>query len=192
MGYLEPIDSSQHLSPVGDDGSEFVSNLVNAQGPLHAFLVSMLPGTNDVDDILQRANMVLWKKKDEYDASRPFKPWAMAIVYWEARAWMTERKRDAWLVIDDDLVSSIIEQFSREPEVPANADVSALQNCLGKLRDQDRILVLSHHQHKKSLRECGEIFKRTPESLKVSLVRIRAALRRCISSQLALEELNQS
>ncbi len=170
------------------DESGFVADLAGAQSTLHAFLISMLPGQPDVEDILQRTNVVLWKKRADYDPERPFDSWALAVAYWEARAWMTERKRGNWLVIDDDLAQSLIGQFVEEPKSLPNADVEALQTCLSRLRDPDRLLVLSHHQHEKSLRECGKIFKRTPESLKVSLVRIRAALRRCITSELALEQ----
>lgn len=179
---------SEHRSTNESDESLFVAALAQAQSALHAFLISMLPGQPEVEDILQRANTVLWKKREEYDPSGSFDSWALAVAYWEARAWMTERKRENWLLIDEDLVESIIENLVAEPKGPPNADVEALQTCLGRLRDKDRLLFLSHHQHGKSLRECGQVFERPPESLKVSLFRIRAALRRCITSQLALEQ----
>lgn len=154
---------------------------------MHAFLVSMLPGNVEVDDILQRTNLVLWEKRADFKPGSSFKAWALAVAYWEARAWMTERKRAGWLVIDDELTKAIIDRFVAQPDKAPQAAVSALRVCLGKLRDSDRLLVLSHHYHHKSLRECAEIFNRNACSLKASLVRIRAALRRCIKSQLAIK-----
>lgn len=155
---------------------------------MHAFLISLLPGVSDVDDILQRTNLVLWEKRAQFASGTSFKSWALAVAYWEARAWMTERKRGDWLVVDDELAQQIISRIEAQSHPSANDAVSALRNCLAKLRDEDRQLVLSHHQHDKSLADCARIFKRSPESLSVSLVRIRAALRNCIKSQHAIEE----
>ena len=175
-----------HPNPASDPA--FISELTGHQEVMHAFLISLLPGVPDVDDILQRTNLVLWEKRTQFAAGTSFKSWALAVTYWEARAWMTERKRGDWLVIDDDLAQQIVSRIEAQPHQAANNADSALRACLAKLRDDDRLLVLSHHQHDKSLQECGRIFKRSPESLSVSLVRIRAALRRCIQSLNAVEE----
>jgi RNA polymerase sigma-70 factor (ECF subfamily) len=177
---------SDPLSSPDCGESQFVMDITSHQGVLHAFLVSMLPGQAEVDDILQRANLVLWEKRANFTPGSSFKAWALAVAYWEARAWMTERKRVGWLVFDDELTKAIIERFVAQPDEAPHAAVSALRVCLGKLRDSDRLLVLSHHYHHKSLRECAEIFNRNADSLKASLVRIRAALRRCIKSQIAI------
>lgn len=174
-------------SPPPDD-PQFVEDLIASQGVLHAFLISLLPGNSEIEDILQRTNTVLWAKRPQFQPGTCFRSWALSVAYWEARAWMTERKRESWLVVNDELAQAIMGRFSAQPERAPNASVTALRACLGKLRDQDRLLVISHHQHEKSLRECSEIFNRSAESLKVSLVRIRSALRRCIKSRVAIEE----
>lgn len=166
---------------------QFVAELTAHQGVFHAYLTSLLPGEDEVDDILQRVNLVLWEKRSQFEAGTSFRSWGLSVAYWEARAWMAKRKRGDWLVIDDELAQAIMSHFVTQPEQTPNAEVSALRACLGKLKDQDRLLVLSHHQHDKSLRECSAIFDRPADSLKVSLVRIRAALRRCINSQLSVE-----
>lgn len=173
-------------SPSSDP--EFVANLTELQEILHAFLISLMPGSSEVDDILQRTNLVLWEKRAKFEPGTSFKSWALAVAYWEARAWMSQRKRGDWLVVDDSLAQKLIQHIEGQPEQAPNASVPALKSCLSKLRDSDRLLVLTHHQQEKSLAECGRIFNRSPESLSVSLVRIRATLRRCIKSQLAVEE----
>ena len=179
---------SESPQPTPASDPEFVTELTGHQEMLHAFLISLLPGCPEVDDVLQRANLVLWEKRAQFQAGSSFKAWALAIAYWEARAWMTERKRGDWLVVDDLLAQQIIRRIEAEPRSSPNAAVHALRACLAKLRDADRLLVITHHQHGNSLAECGRIFDRSPGSLSVSLVRIRAALRRCIKSLLALEE----
>ena len=179
---------SESPQPTPASDPEFVTELTGHQEMLHAFLISLLPGCPEVDDVLQRANLVLWEKRAQFQAGSSFKAWALAIAYWEARAWMTERKRGDWLVVDDLLAQQIIRRIEAEPRSSPNAAVHALRACLAKLRDADRLLVITHHQHGNSLAECGRIFDRSPGSRSVSLVRIRAALRRCIKSLLALEE----
>ncbi len=180
------MSETPHPSPASDP--EFVSELTGNQEVMHAFLISMLPGVADVDDILQRTNLVLWEKRSQFQAGTSFKSWALAVAYWEARAWMSERKRGDWLVVDDELAKQIISRIESQHQTSANAATTALRACLGKLRDVDRRLILSHHQHGKSLKACSLIFKRSPASLSVTLVRIRTALRICIKSLDAVEE----
>ena len=176
------------VQPPDSSDPAFVSELTGHQEILHSFLISLMPGSSEVDDILQRTNLVLWEKRSQFEAGTNFKSWALAVAYWEARAWMSQRKRGDWLVVDDSLAQKLIQHIEGQPEQAPNASVPALKSCLSKLRDSDRLLVLTHHQQEKSLAECGRIFNRSPKSLSVSLVRIRAALRRCIKSQLAVEE----
>ncbi|MEO0452516.1 MAG: sigma-70 family RNA polymerase sigma factor [Verrucomicrobiota bacterium] len=176
---------SQLNSPL--DGA-FVTELTRHQEVLHAFLISLLPGSSEVEDILQKTNLVLWEKRSQFEPGTSFKSWALAVAYWEARAWMTQRKRGDWLVVNDELARQIIERIEVQPPQAPSAAVSALKNCLTKLKDDDRLLVLSHHQHEKSLSECARIMERSPKSLSVSLVRIRKMLRQCIHSELVMEE----
>ena len=53
-----------HPSPASDPA--FISELTGHQEVIHAFLISLLPGVPDVDDILQRTNLVLWGKRAQF------------------------------------------------------------------------------------------------------------------------------
>lgn len=173
-------------TPIPDEPA-FVAELTAHQGILLAYLTTLLPGESELDDILQKANLVLWEKRNEFELGTNFKAWALSVTYWQARAWMTDRKRKSWLLFDDELANAITERFTTQPDLSPSASTSALRHCLGKLKENDRLLILSHHQHDKSLKECSRIFDRPADSLKVSLCRIRAALRRCVNSELALD-----
>lgn len=104
-----PMPQTPQPSPASDP--EFVSELTGHQEVLHSFLISLLPGVADVDDILQRANLVLWEKRVPFASGTSFKSWALSVAYWEARAWMSERKRGDWLVVDDELARQIIRRI---------------------------------------------------------------------------------
>lgn len=173
--------------------SEFVRNLTASQGLLQSYLCTLLPAEADVMDLVQRTNLALWNGRSKYRPGSNFKAWALSVAYWEARGWMTSRKRKGWLIFDDQLVQRITEHYTAKEndyEDYSSAKLSALRLCMAKLRDSDRLVVINHYQHEKSLAECGVVLGRTKESLKVSLFRIRASLRRCIKSHLALERLS--
>ena len=46
-----------------DRDAEFVDLLVTSQVPLRAFAVSLVGNTQDADDVLQSASIVLWQKR---------------------------------------------------------------------------------------------------------------------------------
>ena len=41
--------------------AEFVSQIAKHQAALHAYIISLMPGMDGVDDVLQETNMVLWE-----------------------------------------------------------------------------------------------------------------------------------
>lgn len=170
----------------GDEGG-FVANLTSHQPALHAFLTSLLPGVPAVEDILQQTNVVLWEKRADFEPGTNFKAWAFTVARWQARAWLTSQKRRNWLVFDDELAQALSARFAAAQPEEASESLTALRHCLSKLRESDRLLLLSHYQHGKSLKKCAELFDRSANSLKVALFRLRAGLRRCIESQVALE-----
>lgn len=184
------MDTPRQIIPATpEDDSEFVTNLTAHQTVIQNYLNALLPGDSEIPDITQRANLVLWNKRAEFEAGSNFKAWALSIAYWEARAWMSKRKQKAWLFFDEELVKSITEHFVTESggeDDLAFNKVNALRLCLADLSDSDRVIVVNHYQHEKSLAECGKILGRSRDSLKTSLYRIRHALRRCIESRLSL------
>ncbi len=62
--------------------------------------------------------------------------------------------------------------------------MDALTDCLGKLRPEDRDLVLHRYWKKTRLQDFAVIKGRSMNGLKVSLFRIRAALKKCIEKEI--------
>src|SRR5438270_8848051 len=73
--------------------ADFIAQLTRSQRHLHAFIQSLIWHAADADDVLQEANLVLWRKAGEYDPARPFLPWAMRIAQFQAMAWLASRGR---------------------------------------------------------------------------------------------------
>lgn len=186
------MESPSSVGPCPDDG-EFVANLTSHQGMLLAYLNTLLPGDPDVADIAQQTSIVLWRKRAEFQPGTSFRAWLLKVAYWEARAWLSTRKRKAWLVFDDELARAVTERFTSGPsarEDRASASLDALRLCLSKLRESDRLIVITHYQHGRSLEECSRILGRSREALKVALFRLRVGLKRCIHAQIAIDRIH--
>lgn len=172
--------------PRGEDAG-FVTELTRHQAAIHAFLTSILPGESGIEDILQHTNLYLWEHRADFTPGTSFKSWAFTCARWQARSWMNRTKRQSWLVVDDQLANAMCESFEAAPTSEASESVDALRQCLSKLKESDRLLLLSHYQHEKSLKKCSQLFDRSVGSLKVALFRLRAGLRRCITSRITIE-----
>lgn len=164
---------------------EFVAALTANQAALQAFIVSLMPGDSGVDEVLQRTSLTLWRKRATFEAGTNFRAWAFETAKWTLRAYLKERQRASWLVVDEELTRTIAERMVQRLPESADAPQAALRMCLEKLRPVDRELVLSHYEERESLAECAKRCGRTVGTLKVTLFRIRAMLRRCISDRIA-------
>lgn len=180
-------DKSQSSRP--DKDSDFVGNLTSHQGAILGYLNTLLPGDPDVADIAQRTSIILWEKRTDFKPGTNFKAWAFSVAYWEARAWMTQAKRKSWLIFDEELVEKVTARsLAGSKDQGENDHLDALRHCLSKLNESDRLIILTHYQQGKSLSECSRVLDRSRDALKMALFRLRAVLRRCIESELALQK----
>lgn len=164
---------------------EFVSELTASQPALQAFVASLMPGDPGTDEVMQRTNLTLWRKRETYQSGTNFRAWAFECAKWTMRAYFKEKQRRNWLIIDEGLTRKITERMAETVPASPDAPQAALRICLDRLRPQDRDLVLSHYEGGDTLADCARRTGRSAGGLKVTLFRLRAALRRCITDRLA-------
>jgi len=166
--------------------------LTECQNEMLAFIQSLLPGDSSVKDLLQRANLVIWRKRGSFKKGTNFRAWMFSIVRWEVKSYLTERRRTSWLVIDEELTQKITESMSEDGENNSMEDMRAhLDNCLMQLKPDERELVTHRYFSDQLLKDYAETHNRPVNSLKNSLCRIRTTLRRCIESRLVIEQATQ-
>lgn len=175
-----PSNSDPDDTPSKDD-EIFVGMITRHQKAILAYLVTLVPRIADAEDILQRCNLVLWRKRQQFEPGTNFKAWAFAIARWEALAFLKESKRQQWLVFNDELASLVAERMATLPDSRIDSMPDSLRRCLGKLSESHRQLLLERYSKGRSLKECAERFDRSESGLKVTLHRLRVSLRRCIS-----------
>lgn len=170
--------------PASDD---FVALLTRHQRQLHAYVFSLVWNPADADDILQETNVVLLRKAAEFDSSRDFLPWALAIARFQALAGLKRRRRLRF-VFDDKLAMFLADEASREDPV-IEARRMALATCLQKLPAAHRDLLIRRYEPNAVVGEMAAALGLTLKALSDRLRRIREKLLDCITRTLAEEAL---
>ena len=164
--------------------ARFVQLLTGLQSRLYAYLSTLLVRSEDARDALQETNLVLWKKAGEYDAARPFEPWAFRFAHWQALAWRKRQSRDR-LVFDDTTFASLAREVSHAGT--AEDELRALEDCLAKLPDKQRALVERRYSAGESVNAIADSESKAPNAIAALLYRARKLLAECMGASLAGE-----
>ena len=157
---------------------EFVYQLTDCQNRLFGYLVTLLGSVTDAQDVLQETNLVLWRKIDTFTTGSDFDAWARKCAYFQALAFLRDRKRDRHL-FDEDLLA----QFADEtPDVrhEASDQILALLDCLMRLPERSRQLISLRYGQNKSVHELAEVIGKKESATKMMLMRIRQSLHCCL------------
>lgn len=165
----------------------FVRHFTRAEPGLRAFLRALLPSTEDMEEVLQDTSLVLWKKFDTFELGTNFHAWACVIARFEVLKYRRTKARDRHVFRED-----IIELLADEAEDAAEnmeRERTALRECLAKLKERERTLVLAVYTRGAAITEAAELTNRTVAAAYKALSRIRQALLKCIERELAKEPL---
>lgn len=181
---LRAKKQKQETSDRNPNDDDFVTLLTIHQSELNGFMLSLMPGSPDYEDVLQNVNRVLWQNRERFETGTNFRAWMFKVARFQVMAWRKKKVRQSWLMFDDDLLD-LIETEAREE---ADEDsLTALRQCLSKLGDAERDLVLRRYGDDFSINDYAAEHDQQPTKLRTLLFRIRAALRVCIERTLTTE-----
>jgi RNA polymerase sigma-70 factor (ECF subfamily) len=168
-------------SEKADELQNYVKLMIEHQPNLRAFIVSLMPGSQDVADVLQETNAALWQKRDRFEAGSNFAAWAFQIARYEVMRQRARTKRLGLMVFSDELLDVLA-----EADLPENPDarLAALDHCLAKLSESQRKLVHARYTPGCSLEKHAAETGRSPGSLRMALLRIRDILKDCVTKTL--------
>ncbi len=164
-----------------DRQGEFVQQLTGSQDWLRAFVRALVIESHAADDVLQRVNLVLWQKADEFTPGTNFRAWACRVARFEALAFHQERRRDRHLFRE-----SLIEKLASdaEQELSELSDYrERLTHCLQKLTPEQRALVAERYSDTGSVQQIAAREGRTADAVSASLYRIRRLLWNCLKHE---------
>ena len=165
-----------------DPSETFLYLLTDWQNRLFGYLFTLLGNPHDARDVLQETNLVLWRKMDEFEPGTDFGAWARKCAYFQALAFLRDRKRDRH-VFTEDVLALFAEETSST--VYDESELSlALRDCLGQLPERQRQLISRRYRDEIPVRQLAADNGKKESAMKMMLMRIREALHTCIESKL--------
>lgn len=161
--------------------------LTQHQEALFRYIFSLVPCEADARDILQETSVALFRKFDQYDATRPFLPWAYRFAYLQVQKHREKSARSPLLFSEDVMDLLANERTHIEPQLDER--LRLLDGCLGKLSPQDKELVTSRYALRQSAEDMMQRFDMSRRTLFRNLEMLRQRLHECVSHQLQSEGL---
>jgi RNA polymerase sigma-70 factor (ECF subfamily) len=165
-----------------DQTDTFVELLTRHQSRLYAFVSTVVADRELAEEVLQETNLVLWRQAEQFDHSRDFMPWALAVARNQIRAAFQSRKRSR-LVFDLDVAEAIADRLMTRCETIGNRQ-AALADCLKALPGNQRSLICQRYQNELTVDELARQQEVTANAMAVVLHRIRQQLSRCVQARL--------
>ncbi|MBI1371519.1 MAG: sigma-70 family RNA polymerase sigma factor [Phycisphaera sp.] len=160
-----------------------------AQRRVHAYIGAFLPNAADVDEVLQETSVVLWRKFGEFESgadraeeAERFVRWSCGVARFEVLRFMRQH-RGAAMPLDDRTLDVLADEHQAMSD-ELDERRSALQRCMQRLRDVDRVLVQRCYERGVTAKEVADELGRPVNSVYKSLGRIRVSLLQCIQRRL--------
>lgn len=169
------------------DTPEFIRLISAQQTAIYSYILSLHPNRVDAEDILQETNVVLWQKISEFELGTNFRAWAFKVAYFQVLAHRQRVQRRPVLELDEPLLECLAADAVQVFE-DLEGRRRALKICVNKLARSDAEILQSHYEREQPLAEIAKAIGRSPGAIKQVLLRIRRALRLCISRQMASAE----
>lgn len=180
--------STRDMSASEEFDESVVQLVADHQAALRGFVMAMMPGSSDVDDVVQEVNLLVWRKRSEYEPGTDFKAWVLTIAKFQVMGAWRDQKRRKESVMTEEVLTKLLDQgieAARETAVPRH---DVLWECLETLRPVDRALILRRYFDERPIKKLAAELGRTGDSVKMSLHRIRSALALCVRRRLKLSK----
>ena len=164
------------------DTEEFIRNFTRHERQIRFYIASLVVNKSDVDDIMQEASSLLWRKYEDFDPARPFLPWAMKFAYNAVRTYrqkLSTRKK----YFCDELIEELAAIHEKEMD-RLEQERKLLPLALKKLNDRERLLIQHRYANGGTIQELAEKLGERPDALYKRLQRIREKLLRSIQLEL--------
>lgn len=164
---------------------QFLQIFLRNENDLKSYARALLPTWAAVDDVMQEASLVMWRKLDQLQNDDEFLPWAKVIVRFEClKARRTAARDRHWFSdeVFDLLADSESESGTADDELLAERE--ALDGCLGKMDESQRELVLLLYRGHGEVADLAEKSGRSVNALYKKIRRLREKLGQCIGEQL--------
>jgi RNA polymerase sigma-70 factor (ECF subfamily) len=170
------------MSPVTE--SDFLRLFVKNEDSLRAFARVLLPTWEAVDEAMQEASVVMWRKLGQVQTPDGFLPWAKVILRFEALRLRRQHARDRH-VFSEEVLELLANEAAEVAEDVWESEREALRSCLASMNQHHRELVLAPYAGEGQVTRIAERTSRSVNSLYKLLGRLREKLLTCVESRLS-------
>jgi RNA polymerase sigma-70 factor (ECF subfamily) len=162
-----------------DDRGQFLRLFLSAERHIHRYLCAILPHPQDARDVLQETALALWEEFHQYDAARPFLPWAIRFALNKARQHASRHARRPHLIADEPLLEKLFaEQMTQQERFEARHD--RLARCVERLPPHHASLIRGYYWDGRDIDQLATAAKSSADAIYKRLQRIRAILLECV------------
>ena len=148
------------------------------QSSLFQFIFSLIPHKQDAEDVLQKTNLILIQKQEEFDPKiGSFKTWSFNIARYQAMAHRTLRFRSKICFSNE--LTEVLADEAIDYET-AQIQKNALNKCYKKLPEHMKKIAELRFKRDLIMKEISLSVNRPMGSISATLTRIRANIRKCI------------
>ncbi len=159
----------------------FVKLFAHHEPELRRFVGSFLPSWGDVDEVVQRAAIAMWRKFDQFDADTNFMKWACVVTRFETLAFRRKMARDR-LVFREDVLELMAEEAAEENHGRSTAH-EALESCLLAMPEKQRRFVMLAYTPGVKITELAKEAGSTAAAFYMRLKRLRRQLMKCVEGK---------
>jgi RNA polymerase sigma-70 factor (ECF subfamily) len=159
-----------------------------AQPLVAAFISAAVRNYADSQDVLQEVAVAVFADGGGRGANAhlptasAFNAWALGIARHKI-ADHFRRKRRHPVMMDEGLLDSVAAAFSQQPD-SWTAQGQALEHCMNRVKGDAKKLLELRYQEGRTPEDIARALGRTAVAIRVSLHRVRAALRECVERRL--------
>lgn len=153
----------------------------NAQS-LRAFVFSLIPQQEAVDEILQESSIAMWRKFGDLHDESGFLKWAFAVIYYELLVYRRKKARSK-LFFDTELLEQITAETTKEDGY-FQYQWEAFRQCYSRLDADDQASLTKVYQEGSTIREAAISEGKSPDAYYKYLRRLRTRLANCVARQL--------
>jgi RNA polymerase sigma-70 factor, ECF subfamily len=166
----------------GEDPERFVRLFVEGQREILRYILALVPDIEDAHDILQETAVDLWRKFDRYDPACPFAPWACRFAIRRVlKHREQQRRRIKYLSLES--LTQIADKRAENEGILEDRR-RALEMCLERLSDADRLVLEQRYSREMSVVEMAGNSGQNTSTLYKALERIRRRLFECVNRRL--------
>jgi len=155
---------------------------MQAQPVVEAYLLGLIRDRAIAEDVLQQVALTCTEKYADFDASRSFTGWAMGIARNKALQFFNQAGSDRHR-FNNELLGQLADTTERlAPQAQAQRDALAL--CIEKLPPKSLALIKRRYVQDLKPGKIADSLGLSANAVRISLHRIRAALRACIERRL--------